>query len=201
MQRVARRVARCFGRRAVPSGAPPTVPLQPDGRCRWPARSWRRCGAVLAQLRSGPGADVAAVLAQIRQSRCRRRQSRCSPVQSRCICSDAGRVRARVMQRWPSFMCRSRHSACRSPLRRRAHASSHSRARRRRPRRSAASARCTTLSQPMPPTAATRISHGSRAPSAVASRCTGCAACARAGVPRCLQSHRGARSPPCDCAR
>jgi hypothetical protein len=158
MQGVARRAARCFGRRAVPSGALPTSPMRPDGRCRWPTRSWRRCGAVLAQMWRQ------SVPAQFRQSRC---SPGAVPVQSRaagCICSDAGRARAQAMQRWPSFMCRSRHSACRSPLRRRAHASSLSRARRRRPRRSAASARCTTPSQPMPLTATTRISHGSPLP-------------------------------------
>jgi len=77
MQRVARRAPRCFGRRAVPSGAPPTSPMQPDGRCRSPL-ACRRCGAVLAQMWRQ------SVPAQFRQSRCRRRQSRRRCGQSRC---------------------------------------------------------------------------------------------------------------------
>ncbi len=118
-------------------------------------RSWRRCGGSQSQLSFGsPGADVG--------------KSRCSPVQLAAVArmqAACERERCSVGLHVPIAQ---RMSFAVAPTN--AQVSSHSRARRRRPRRYAASARCTTPSQPMPPTATSRISHGSPAPSAVASR-------------------------------
>ena len=55
----------------------PFLPVRRRPRADAARRQMPLARSVLAQMWSGPGADVAAVPAQFRQSRCRRRQSRC----------------------------------------------------------------------------------------------------------------------------